>query len=275
MRRKKTLISWSIQRIIVPADFYDPITTAVVDACILVDAKGVLIYGLSTLRWYQDQGKEQIPVIVVDLNAIKPETPFLENFDCTFSISQRSAMSAAFKKTAPKRQGLRFDLLEKKASEPKNIEKVSELRSPGCQVKAKVDASGVAQTASSSQQAKQGQGPKNIEKVSELRSPGYEVKGRTDEWMAKIFGFTSKELLVRAQNLYEHAPEWLILAVDREKVPITKAFRMLKKPEALEACRQALCPALSAPSTRSGGIESLKKSEKVSQKKECHDETLY
>lgn len=233
MRRKKTVILWSIQRIIVPADFYDPITTAVVDACILVDAKGVLIYGLSTLRWYQDQGKEQIPVIVVDLNPIKPETPFLENFDCTFSISQRSAMSAAFKKTAPKRQGLRFDLLEKKASEPKNIEK-----------------------------------------VSELRSPGYEVKGRTDEWMAKIFGFTSKELLVRAQNLYQHAPEWLILAVDREKVPITKAFRMLKKPEALEACRQALFPALSTPSTRSGGIESLKKSEKVSQKKECHDETL-
>ena len=81
-----------------------------------------------------------------------------------------------------------------------------------------MDVSRVAQTASSSRQTKMGSGPKTIEKGSELRNPGYEVKGRTDEWMAKTFGFTSKELLVRAQKLYEHAPEWLILAVDREKV---------------------------------------------------------
>ncbi|MBP6103934.1 MAG: hypothetical protein KBD23_01615 [Gammaproteobacteria bacterium] len=270
---KKTVILWSIQRVIVPADFYDPITT-MVHACILVDVKGVLIYGLSMLRWYQEQGKEQIPVIVVDLDAIKPETPFLENFDFTFSISQRAVMSAVFKKIAPKRQGLRFDLLEKKASELKNIEQGSELDSPGYEVKAKADAFRVAQTTLCRGQDKQGTGPKTIKKRFGLDTPGYEVKGTTDAWMAKTFGFTSKELLVRAQKLYEHAPEWLILAVDKGKVPITKAFRMLNNPQALEACKRALLPVISTSPALSKNILSLKKSQKKTQKKECSDEVL-
>ncbi|MBP9729576.1 MAG: hypothetical protein KBD23_05540 [Gammaproteobacteria bacterium] len=99
------IIQWSINRVIVSDAFCDPMQT--MGSVILIDSEGVLISGLSTLKFYQSKGAKDIPAIVIDfeelISALENQDPSkrlrsysLIDFEYHFLFSQQAAISLAF-----------------------------------------------------------------------------------------------------------------------------------------------------------------------------------
>jgi hypothetical protein len=157
---------------------------------IIIDINHVLISGLTQIQTHKINGDSKVLVVRLDLETLLLRLRKLQSIDLALDDDEKVAIGQHLEKMLGDRQGQRNDL----GPQPVKNKAI------------------------------------NSSQVSLLRSTCYEVNGRTDEYIAELVGFGSKDSYVRAKRVCLKGISELIAAMKVKKISIANAAKLAKLP---------------------------------------------